>query len=416
MGGALKLTIEGLIGDIRLGDLHPVRVMGVINLSRESFYEKSFAGQEAVLERALAFAAEGAEVLDLGAVSTAPGSPDIPEDEERRRLFPALEAVLDDLAGEVVVSVDTQRAKVADDALSAGATCINDVSGLLDPDMARIVADHDASLIMMASKERPGDLLEMGDIVFSLGERLLAAAEAGVSPEKVTVDPGIGHWTPPKGPGHDLAILDGLSRLRVLNRPVMAAVSRKSFIGAVLKRPDPAERLQGSLAATTVAVYNGAHLVRTHDVSGSMETIRMAEAIRGRPALSRADGGIEVEIFDHSGHPQDLLWAFARLGVGEAGARALGVKGSFRVLAVRGVTSPEATVIKQEMLARGGDAAIPMGALRCDPGEMEVMVLGTAAQVRGLVKNLVGQPFNLPAVAGAIEEALERMEDPDLHW
>jgi dihydropteroate synthase len=411
----LNLTIEGLIGRIRLGDLHPVRVMGVINLSRESFYEESVAGEGAVIERALSFAKEGAEVLDLGAVSTAPGSPSISEEEERRRLFPALEVVLDGVEGDVTISVDTQRAKIADEALSMGASCINDVSGLLDPEMARTVADHDGSLIIMASKEMPGDILEMGDIVASLGNRLKDAAEAGVSPEKVIVDPGIGHWTPPKGPGHDLAILDGLSRLRVLNRPVMAAVSRKSFIGAVLKRQNPAERLQGSLAATAVAVYNGAHLVRTHDVAASLETIRMAEAIRGGPSTSRTDD-VEVEVFAHSSHPRDLSWAFSRLGVGEDGSRALVGKGSFRALSLRGLTSMEAIVIKQEMLARGGDAAIPMGALRCDPGDMEVIVLGTAAQVRGLVKNLRGQPFNLPAVAGAIEEALAMMEDPKRYW
>jgi len=392
--------------------------MGVINLSRESFYEESFAGHDAVLERALAFAKEGAEVLDLGAVSTAPGSPAIPEDEERRRLFPALEVVLERLGDEIAISIDTQRSKIADVALSMGASCINDVSGLLDPDMARTVADHDGSLIIMASRERPGDLLNMGDIVESLGERLRVAAEAGISLEKVTVDPGIGHWIPPKGPGHDLAILDGLSRLRVLNRPAMAAVSRKSFIGAVLNKSDPAERLQGSLAATAIAVYNGAHLVRTHDVAASMDTIRMAEATRGGPSSSssRSKGRIEVEVFAYSGHPRDLSWAFTRLGVGGDGSRALGGKGSFRALALRGVTSMEAIVIKQEMLARGGDAAIPMGALRCDPGEMEVLVLGTVAQVRGLVKNLLGQPFNLPAVAGAIEETLEQIENPKRYW
>lgn len=412
----MKLTIEGLIGDIRLGDFHPVRVMGVINLSRESFYEESFAGQDAVLERALSFAEEGAEVLDLGAVSTAPGSPAIPEEEEKRRLFPALDVVLGGVEGDVTISVDTQRAKVADEALSRGASCINDVSGLLDPDMARTVADHDASLIIMASKERPGDLLEMGNIVASLGGRLKDAAEAGVSLEKVTIDPGIGHWTPPKGPGHDLAILDGLPRLRVLKRPVMAAVSRKSFIGAVLNKTKPAERLQGSLAATAVAVYNGAHLVRTHDVAASLETIRMAEAVRGGPSTSGTEGEIEVEVLAHSGHPQDLSWTFAQLGVGEGGSRALGGKGSFRTLAVRGLTSMEAIVIKQEMLARGGDAAIPMGALRCDPGEMEILILGTLTQIQGLIKNLMGQPFQLPAVARAIGEALERPEDPKRYW
>jgi len=411
----LNLTIDGFIGKIRLGDLQPVRVMGVINLSRESFYQESFAGHDAVLGRALSLSEEGAEVLDLGAVSTAPGSPAISEDEERRRLFPALEAVLDGLGDDVVISIDTQRATVAADALSMGAHCINDVSGLSDPEMARTVADHDGSLIIMASKERPGDLLDLGDIIANLGQRLGVAEEAGVSHDKVTVDPGIGHWTQLKGPGHDLAILDGHPRLRVLKRPVMVAVSRKSFIGAVLDRRSPAERLQGSLAATAIAVYNGAHLVRTHDVAASMETIRMAEAIRGGPAIARADG-IEVEVFAHWGQPRDLHQTFARLGVGEGGSRALGGKGSFRALSIRGITSMEAIVIKQEMLARGGDAAIPMGALRCDPGEMEVLVLGTSAAARGLSKNLAGQPFNLPAVARAIEDALERIEDPKRYW
>jgi dihydropteroate synthase len=409
------LTIEGFIGDIRLGDLHPARIMGVINLSRESFYQESYAGEGAVLERALTFAEEGAQVLDLGAVSTAPGSPPISEEEERRRLFPALEAVLDGLGDEVVISVDTQRAKVASDALSMGASCINDVSGLHDPEMAGTVADYDGSLIIMASKERPGDILDMGDIVANLGERKRAASQAGVAVEKVTVDPGIGRWTPDKGPGHDLAILDGLSRLRVLNRPVMAAVSRKSFIGTVLDRPIPAERLLGSLAATAVAVYNGAHLVRTHDVAASLETVRMAEAVRGRPSVAR-NGGVEVEVFASWGRPRDLHQAFGRLGVEDRGALALGRKGSFRALSIRGVTSMEAIVIKQEMLARGGDAAIPMGALRGDPGEMEVLVLGTAAQVGGLGKNLKSQPFNLPEVAGAIEGALERVDDPKRYW
>ena len=409
------MTIEGFIGDIRLGDLHPVRVMGVINLSRESFYQESYTGEQAVLERALAFAEEGGEVLDLGAVSTAPGSPPISEEEERRRLFPALDAVLDGLGDEVVISVDTQRAKVASDALAVGASCINDVSGLRDPDMAETVADHDGSLIIMASKERPGDILSLGEIVANLGDRMKAAKDAGVSKDKVTVDPGIGRWTPAKGPGHDLAILDGLSRLRVLNRPVMAAVSRKSFIGSVLGRTSPSERLPGSLAATAVAVYNGAHLVRTHDVAASLETIRMAEAVRGRPSAAR-NAGVDVEVFAYVGHPRDLYQTFARLGVEEGGMPSLGRKGSFRALSIRGVTSMEAIVIKQEMLARGGDAAIPMGALRGDPGEMEVLVLGTEAQVRGLGKNLLRQPFNLPAVAGAIEGALERMDDPNRYW
>ncbi len=150
-------------------------------------------------------------------------------------------------------------------------------------------------------------------------------------------------------------------------------------------------------------------------MAASLETIRMAEAVRGRPSAAR-NAGVDVEVFAYVGHPRDLYQTFARLGVEEGGMPSLGRKGSFRALSIRGVTSMEAIVIKQEMLARGGDAAIPMGALRGDPGEMEVLVLGTEAQVRGLGKNLLRQPFNLRAVAGAIEVALERMDDPKRYW
>jgi len=403
------LTIEGVLGKIKLGDLHPAKIMAVINLSQESFYKGSFTGSENVLKRAGALVEEGAEVLDLGAVSTAPGSPFISEKEERRRLLPALRALLDCL--DVEVSVDTQRAKIADDALSLGASCVNDVSGLLDPQMAKVVADHDGSLILMASRKMPGDILSPEETIQVLGERLKAAADSGIAPEKITVDPGIGHWVPPKGPEHDLALLDEFDRLRMLNRPVMAAVSRKSFIGDKLNRPDPEDRLAGTLAATSIAVYKGAHLVRTHDVAATKDVIRMAEAIRGRPPLARRDK-LEVEVIASAGHSADLCWAFDRINVSEGGFEPLRKKGAFRALSVRGVTSMEAMVIKQEMLARGGDTATPMGALRCDPGLMEIIIFGTVGQIQGLTKNLKMQPFNLPVVGATITEALDGIEDP----
>jgi len=403
------LTIEGKLGRIKLGDFYPVRTMAVINLSQESFYRGSFVCGDEVLERARALVKEGAEILDLGAVSTAPGSPPISEEEERNRLIPALKAVLDNL--NVEVSIDTQRARIAEDALSCGATCINDVSGLSDPKMRDVVKDHDSSLIIMASRDLPGDILSLEETVAILGSRLKMAEDFGISSEKITVDPGVGHWIPPKGPNHDLALLDGMKRLRVLNRPVMAAVSRKSFIGSVLDKSDPAKRLEGSLAATAIAVYNGAHLVRTHDVAASKDVIRMAEAIRGGPALA-CEGEFEVEVLEVTGHVRDLDWELDRIGVGEGGSVALRQKGAFRMLSVKGVTSMEAVIIKQEMLARGGDAAIPMGALRCDPGLAKLLVMGTVAQIRGLMKNLEGQPFNLPILAKAIGEAIDGIADP----
>jgi dihydropteroate synthase len=192
----------------------------------------------------------------------------------------------------------------------------------------------------------------------------------------------------------------------------MAALSRKSFIGARLNQPDPSKRLWGSLAATAVAVYNRAHIVRTHDVSMSLDTIRMAEAIRGRPPRAEEED-LSVEVLGYLGHESDLADTLRRIEVDPGGQRTLSRKGSFRVLAVGGISSMEAIIIKQEMLARGGDAAIPKMALRCDPNPQSILVLGTIPQISGLVRKLKEQPFGLPLVGKAIEEALRQIDDPE---
>jgi len=401
--------IEGTIGRIKVGDQYPVRVMAVINLSMESFYKGSVATANQALSKARSLAEEGADIIDLGAVSTAPGSPQIDESLEQERLMPELRQILDQ---GLEVSVDTQRASIADKALSMGATCINDVSGLLDPSMAKTVADHDASVVVMASRCVPGDLLTMDDILDVLAKRVSSAVEIGVDRDKIIVDPGIGKWIPEKKPEHDLAILDGFRRLRALGRPVMAALSRKSFIGARLNQPDPSKRLCGSLAATAVAVYNGAHIVRTHDVSMSLDTIRMAEAIRGRPPRFK-EGDLSVEVLGYLGNESDLADVLRRIEVDPGGHRALCRKGSFRVLAVCGISSMEAIIIKQEMLARGGDAAIPKMALRCDPNPQRILVLGTLSQISGLTRKLKDQPFRLPLIGKAIVDALKQIDDPE---
>lgn len=402
--------IEGMVGRIPVGDSQRVRLMGVINLSRESFYQGSVAGPHEALSLAAAMQQQGADMIDLGAVSTAPGSPPISEAVERERLFPALTDILDNL--EITVSIDTQRACIAGDALSRGAACINDVSGLSDPKMAASVAEYDGSLIIMASRQRAGDLLHLSQIIALLGERSRAAVQAGVCPAKISVDPGIGKWIPEKTPAHDLAILDGMLRLRTLERPVVAAISRKSFIGERLNQPDPFQRLGGTLAATAIAVYLGAHIVRTHDISASLDTVTMAQAIRGRPAEAK-DEEMDVEVLGYLGQGEDLAETLRRTEVDERGFETLCRKGSFRILAVRGVSSMEAIIIKQEMLARGGDAAIPKLALRCDPRPEEVLIFGTSNQIAGLVRNLKGQPFRLSRLAARIEEANELIESPE---
>ncbi len=402
------MVIEGLLGDMPVGDRYPVRVMAVINLSRESFYKGSVADADEVLTIASRLADEGADLIDLGAVSTAPGSPKIDEAEERARLIPALRQILDSL--DIAVSVDTQRPKIAEESLSIGASCINDVSGLKDPQMEEIIADYDGSAIIMASREKPGDLLTLDDIVQILGDRIRSAVAGGVSVEKISIDPGVGRWVPEKMPEHDLMILDGYRRLRALGRPVLAAVSRKSFIGSKLNQPDPMDRLCGTLGATAVAVYNGAHIVRTHDVSASLDTIKMAQAIRGMPSAARSDE-IDVEVLGYFGG-SELIENLRYIGVDERGERLLCRKGAFRALSVKGLSSMEAIIIKQEMLARGGDAAIPKLALRCDPRPEEVLVFGTVSQISGLMKSLEKQPFRLPSVAKAINNALSHMYDP----
>jgi len=401
-------VIEGLLGDVLVGDKYPVRIMAVINLSRESFYKGSIVAADEVLELASSFVEEGADLIDLGAVSTAPGSPNIGEGVERERLMPALRQILDNL--DTPVSVDTQRAKIAEESLSIGASCINDVSGLKDPKMAKAIADHDGSAIIMASRDLPGDLLTIDEIIQILGERVRLAVDAGVSLEKITVDPGVGRWTAEKTPEYDLMILDGFRRLKALGRPVMAAVSRKSFIGAKLNLPDPMERLCGTLGATAVAVYNGAHIVRTHDVSASLDTIRMSQVIRGMPSHAEADE-IEVEVLGYFGG-SELLEHLRRVEVDERGEKLLCRKGAFRALSVKGLSSMEAIIIKQEMLARGGDAAVPKLALRCDPRPEEVLVFGTVSQLSGLMRSLEKQPFRLPIVAKAIHSALACIDDP----
>lgn len=395
------------MGKVRVGDDQPVRLMGIINLSRESFYKGSVVGPNEVLSIALDMQEQGADIIDLGAVSTAPGSPPVSEAAERERLFPALKEIQENL--DITVSIDTQRAAIANDALSCGAACINDVSGLCDPKMAANVAKCDGSLIIMASGERAGDLLSMNQIIPLLGERVRIAVQAGVSPAKISVDPGIGKWIPEKTDVCDLAILDGFGRLRLLEKPVVAALSRKSFIGERLRLPDPSQRLSGTLAATAIAVYLGAHIVRTHDIAASRDTVAMAKAIRSRPARAE-DGDLDVEVLGYLGQGEDLFEILRRTEVDERGWGVLSRKGSFRVLNVRGVSSMEALIIKQEMLARGGDAAIPKLALRCDKRPEEVLIFGTIAQISGLVKNLKGQPFRLSRVARCIDEAMESIE------
>jgi dihydropteroate synthase len=280
---APKQLYANLAG-IEVGDGFPVRVVGAINVSPESFYTGSVARDRAALQQLAArMVEEGADILDIGAMSTAPylkGA--VSEQEEEERMAEAVRAVCEVVT--VPVSADTQRSRVAAAALNAGASIINDVSGLSrDPAMAA-PARRAGGVILMAWEQSPSTAEPLTMIVRLLRACLKRARAAGVPPEHIVLDPGIGFFRQAVLPWHDLdcIVLARLSRLRRFGCPILVGVSRKSFIGKITGRSAPAERLHGSVAAAAVAVYNGAALIRTHDVAATADAVRMAAAIRAK--------------------------------------------------------------------------------------------------------------------------------------
>jgi dihydropteroate synthase len=274
--------LQANLAGIRIGDSHPVRILAAINVSPESFYRSSVVrSRRALQRRAEQMISEGADMLDIGAMSTAPyRRGQIPEDEERRRIIEALRALRE--VARVPISVDTQRSSVAAAALRAGAAIINDVSGFAgDPEMARVARDA-AGVILMAREEGTSTASPMVQVASLLRRALRRAAAAGLSTERIVLDPGVGFFREGVVPWDefDCIILDGLRRLRRLGRPLLVGASRKSFIGKLTGRADAAERLNGSLGAVAIAVYNGAAMIRAHDVAATLDAARVAAAIR----------------------------------------------------------------------------------------------------------------------------------------
>lgn len=262
-------------------DLNEPRIMGVINVSPESFYKGSVRNdEERLVETAVKMVEEGASFIDIGAKSTAPYlETQIPVEEEVRRAVWAVRAIREQV--DVPISIDTTSAKVAEEALKAGADIINDVTGLKgDVDMAKVASEYGAPVVVCAHGE-VGDFSDpVHTVIDLLQESLVIAGEHGI--EELAVDPAIGFLRPEWPPWYewDSKILANLNVLKILGRPILVGVSRKSFIGAITGRKDPAERLPGSLSATAIAVFNGAHIIRTHDVRETLDAVKMASFIR----------------------------------------------------------------------------------------------------------------------------------------
>ena len=273
---------------LEIGDDFSTVIMGVLNLSPESFYKGSVYEDLNSLQLATSTMIEnGAKMLDLGARSTAPWSKKITIEEELQRIIPAMELVCKVIPKDVIVSVDTQYAEVAEKTCFIAekyrkSMVINDVSCLkTDPSLIDFITEKDLPIVLMASNKVPGDLFTIPEIIKEFEKTISILKKKGYDEKKVILDPGIGHWIEKKNHIYDLKIIGNLKKLHVLGKPILIAISRKSFIGTTLNIPTPEDRLFGTLAATAIAIYNGAHIVRTHDVEKNLiEFVKMAEQIR----------------------------------------------------------------------------------------------------------------------------------------
>jgi dihydropteroate synthase len=265
-------------------------LMGVVNASPDSF---SDGGRRPTLDSRVALAREllgaGADILDIGGESASTGRPPVAAQEEIKRVVPLIERVAGELGA--IVSVDTYKPSVAGAAIAAGASIVNDVSGLRAPDLAELCAQTGAALVVMHTRAAPRERLQdqdlYGDITDEvlgfLRERIALVLAAGVSPEQLIVDPGPDFA---KTPAQTIRLLAELGRLHELGYPLLMAISRKDFIGALTGRA-PRERLAGTLAALAHGVDAGAHIFRVHDVAEARDFLTVRAALSGEQEPSR---------------------------------------------------------------------------------------------------------------------------------
>jgi len=269
--------------------------------------------------------------------------------------------------------------------VEAGASIVNDVSGLSDDRMAGLVSSMDLSLIMGAFG-RPESSNPLKEIRRFISEGLRRAY--GIKEDRIVVDPLIGFFRQQDKPWYiwDSEVLRGLSSLLIMGRPICVSVSRKSFIGKIAGEEDPRRRLPGSIAATAIAVYNGASVVRTHDVWETVQAVKIAEFMRKNIEVYKKD--IEAYLMPVGMKEEDFEDLYLRIGAHPYGAREVASKSETRVLYIRGVSNPVAIVIKQEMLASGGDAAVPASTIVFGQERVDLVIAGNMKQLRRLAEKM----------------------------
>jgi dihydropteroate synthase len=270
--------------NFRLDFSEKTHIMGILNITPDSFSDGGlhFDSSKAIAH-ALRMVEDGADIIDIGGESTRPGSDPLAVEEELGRIMPVIETLAKKVS--VPISVDTYKAEVADKALNAGASIVNDISGMrLDSDMPKVVAKHGVPVVLMHIKGSPKNMQVnpvykalISEIIEYLKVSIRLALEAGVSEDMVIVDPGIGFG---KTYDHNLAILNNLDQFAVLGKPLLVGPSRKAFIGKILGGASPKERIEGTAAAVAVSIMKGANIIRVHDVKVMARVARVADAIK----------------------------------------------------------------------------------------------------------------------------------------
>jgi len=278
------------LGTIPVGDSNPVRFMGILNTSRESFYKKSISiSKQRISDAVYRMEAEGADFIDVGGMSTAPYlATMISEKIEIARIIKAIKIIQQ--ISNLPISVDTCRAEVAKEALELGVDIINDVTGLkYDPMMAKTIEKYCPSLVLCAYSKKIMTGNQLHNVKQLLNESLEIAKSVNIPKTKIVLDPAIGFFRK-KGMGdfftkinsdwfkRDLLILKNLKSIKS-GRPILVSVSNKSFIGKILKKENPSDRLFGSLAAEVISVLNGVNIIRTHNVGKSKEANAIAQEL-----------------------------------------------------------------------------------------------------------------------------------------
>ena len=279
------------LGTISVGGSNPIRIMGILNTSPESFYKKSISSsKQKIIDTVNRMQEEGADFIDIGGMSTAPYlSTMITEKMETNRIIKGIKIVQQH--SNLPISVDTCRSSVAKEALELGVDIINDITGLkYDPLMRKIVEKYSPSLILCAYSKKTITGNQVQKTKNLLQESLNISKSANISQSQIVLDPSIGFFRN-KGKKsaiftkinsdwiqRDLTILQNLRAIK-LNKPILVSVSNKSFLGKILEKENPSDRLYGSLAAEVISVLNGAHIIRTHNVSETKDAVTIAQRL-----------------------------------------------------------------------------------------------------------------------------------------